>query len=102
MSKGVPSIHCAACGVFGRAQRHHLFPKGLQRARQAGGAKAAKGTRKRWGATVPLCADCHELVHRLWGDGNLYIGPMARDLFISGLRAVIWPKYGQRKRRAVR
>ena len=65
---------CICCGpiAFDQYTRHHLIPKAHPV--YAAYVKLRKGGPE----TVPLCKDCHVLLHRTFGAGHRFRGPMTR------------------------
>jgi len=65
---------CICCGPISLAEytRHHLIPK----AHPVYAAYAK--LRKQGPETVPLCKDCHKLIHKVFGEGHKFRGPMTR------------------------
>jgi 5-methylcytosine-specific restriction endonuclease McrA len=67
-----PEPHCSCCGPVAVSEytRHHIVPRGHP-------VYAAYVARRKQGPeTMPLCKECHNLLHKTFGEGHKFRGPM--------------------------
>lgn len=62
-----------------RIERHHVIPRSDKRFQQI-------VNDKRRALTILLCADCHKLVHDIFGPGDEYTGPITVKHLLKWLR----------------
>jgi hypothetical protein len=72
---------CEICfSVYG-LERHHLMPK-----------YEAKRVGQKSRDRILICANCHRVAHRKWGQSGSYDGPTARKDFIDEIRKLLMVK----------